>query len=329
LTESKLIDKYSRNLNYLRVSLTDRCNLRCIYCVPREDIPRLRHNEILRYEEILRIVHVGVGLGISKIRITGGEPLVRQGVCDFLEQLGRIEGLADISLTTNGVLLQDHIIRIRAAGIKRMNISLDTLKRKRFQQISGIDAFDKVWAGIRLAREAGFNPIKINVVALRGINDDELIDFARLSLTHPFHIRFIEQMPFESGKKNHLPLLTPEIKSAVEGLGELETVGKEINDGPAERFRFKGARGEIGFIRPISRHFCRSCNRLRLTADGHLRSCLLSDRQEDMKRPLRSGCSDGDLENIFFEAVKHKPSEHHLNDRPSEALNGRMFAIGG
>ena len=195
MPNSKLIDKYNRNLNYLRISIIDRCNLKCIYCTPHHLIPKLPHKEILRYEEILRIVRIGVSLGISKVRITGGEPLIRKDVYDFLEQLTAIEGLLDISLTTNGVLLKDNINKIKSAGIKRINVSVDTLNRKKFMQITGYDFFDQIWEGIELARKMGFDPIKLNVVPLKGINDDELIDIARLSYTHPFHIRFIEYMP--------------------------------------------------------------------------------------------------------------------------------------
>ena len=330
LTNSNLVDRYSRNLNYLRISITDRCNLQCMYCVPREDIPRLRHAEILSYEEILRLVKIGVGLGISKVRVTGGEPLVRKGVYDFLEKLTRIQGLSDVSLTTNGILLKDNILKIKAAGINRINISLDTLNPEKYKKITGHDKFRQVWSGINLAREAGFAPIKLNIVALKGINEDELVDFAGLSLSNPYHIRFIEQMPIGAplAKKGH-NLLTPEIKTRIRVLGELEPIGKEINDGPAERFKFKDAEGEIGFIRPISRHFCGMCNRLRLTANGQLRSCLLSDRQEDLRGPLRSGCSDSELAEVFWEAVKHKPPEHQLNGKQDVKVAGRMIAIGG
>lgn len=330
LSKSKLVDRYSRNLNYLRISITDRCNLKCVYCVPRGNPPRLDHDEILRYEEILRLVEIGVGLGISKIRVTGGEPLVRKGVYEFLEKLGRIKGLSDLSLTTNGVFLRENIHRIKAAGINRINISLDTLDRRKFEDITGQDAFHQVWSGVKLARAEGFAPVKLNVVALKGVNEDELVDFARLTFSYPFHVRFIEHMPF--GTKwlhGDQCLLAQEIKEKVSVLGDLDPVGKEINDGPAERFKFRGAQGEIGFIRPISRHFCNTCNRLRLTADGQLRACLLSDRQEDLKTPLRSGYTNKQLAEIFLEVVKNKPSAHHLGCRQQKEINGQMFAIGG
>ena len=186
MSSHRLVDRYNRHLNYLRISITDRCNLKCVYCVPPDQIPRLSHTDILRYEEILRIVRVGVDLGISKIRITGGEPLVRKGVCEFLAAISQMAGLDEVTLTTNGVLLEENIGCIRDAGIRRINVSLDTLQRDKFADITGKDDFDKVWNGITAAREAGIDPIKLNVVALRGTNDDEFLDFARLTLLHAF-----------------------------------------------------------------------------------------------------------------------------------------------
>lgn len=298
--------------------------------MPQDLIPKLPHHEILSYEEILRIVRVSIGLGISKVRITGGEPLVRKGVYHFLEKLAGTEGLQDISLTTNGVLLKDNIHKIKSAGIKRINISIDTLNREKFKQITGFDFFDQVWAGIELAQKTGFYPIKINVVPLKGVNDDELVDIARLSMTHPFHIRFIEYMPMGS---NHMDIdrhfLAPEIKKHVEHLGELVPVDRSTNDGPAERFKFESGRGEIGFIRPISRHFCQTCNRLRLTASGQLRPCLMHDKQEDLKSIIRKGCSDRELAEVFLEAVRHKPLEHKLQTDHNAGSAVQMCTIGG
>lgn len=330
LPDSKLIDRFNRNLNYLRISITDRCNLKCLYCVSQDLIPKLPSHEILSYEEILRIVRVSTRLGISKVRVTGGEPLVRKGVFHFLEQLAGIKGLLDISLTTNGVLLKDNIHKIKSAGIKRINISLDTLNRDKFKQITGYDFFHQVWEGIELAQRMGFYPIKINVVPVKGINDDELVDIARLSMDHPFHIRFIEYMPMGS---NHMEidrhLLAPEIKKHIEKLGELFPVDRRSNDGPAERFKFESGQGEIGFIRPISRHFCETCNRLRLTASGQLRPCLMHDKQDDLKSILRKGCSDRELAEVFLEAVRHKPLEHTLETDHNAGSAVQMCAIGG
>jgi cyclic pyranopterin phosphate synthase len=299
--------------------------------VPRNLIERLPHTEILKYEEILRIVRVGIKLGISKIRVTGGEPLVRKGVYGFLHQLSVLDGLTDLSMTTNGVSLKDNLEKIKAAGIRRINISLDTLNRKKYEQITGFDLFDQIWQGIEKALEMGFHPIKLNVVALDGINDDELTDMARLSFDYPLHIRFIEYMPIGESQLGNGPLLlAPEIKKRIcNELGQLISVRNSANDGPAQRYRFEGAKGEVGFIHALSQHFCDRCNRLRLTASGQLRPCLLSDRHEDIKGPLRSGCSDEQLAEIFLKAVRHKPSDHNLTIGNSLRVNGRMSAIGG
>ena len=327
---AKLIDRHDRRLNYLRISVTDRCNLRCMYCVPHDSIPRLSHEQILRYEEILRIVRVGVELGITKVRITGGEPLVRKGVVDFLTALSAIPGIHELTLTTNGVFLQEQVERIRAAGIRRLNISLDTLQREKFVRITGSDAFDRVWQGIESVRQNGFEPIKLNVVALKGVNDDELVDFARLTFQYPYHVRFIEHMPIgESQMQPPASLLVPEIKSMIRPLGEMLPIEKNADDGPAERFRFKGAPGELGFISALSHHFCNTCNRLRLTASGQLRPCLLSDRQIDLKQPMRSGCTDSQLAEMFQQAVRNKPTDHNLAVNDPSGIRCQMSSIGG
>jgi len=329
ISPTPLIDRYKRHLNYLRVSITDRCNLRCLYCTPTATSCKLAHKEILRYEEILRIIRIGIRLGITKIRITGGEPLARKGCCAFLETLGSLPGLTDISLTTNGVLLPQYIDRIAAAGIKRLNISLDTLDRKKYSEITGVDAFNQSWQGLEAAYQKGINPVKINVVVLNGINDDELADLAALSFKYPFHIRFIEYMPISRTRLcDTEPLLYPEIRSRVEKLGQLYPVARQAQDGPARRYKFKGAIGEIGFISAVSQHFCNTCNRLRLTADGRIRSCLLADIHEDIKTPLRSGLLDTDLAGVFFKAVARKPFQHAAKLDPA-AVNGYMMNIGG
>jgi cyclic pyranopterin phosphate synthase len=330
LADLKLIDPYDRHLNYLRISITDRCNLKCIYCVPGDLIPRLSHDEILTYEEILRLVRIGIRLGISKIRVTGGEPLVRKGVYGFLTELSGLDGLADLSLTTNGVSLKANLNKIKAAGIKRINISLDTLNRTKFERITGFDLFDQVWRGIEMALSMGFHPIKLNIVALNGINDDELTDMARLSFDYPLHIRFIEYMPIGASQIGNGPLLlAPEIKKRISVLGNLIPVPNTINDGPARRYHFEAAAGEIGFIHALSHHFCNKCNRLRLTARGQLRPCLLSDHHEDVKGILRTGGTDEQLAEVFFKAVRHKPSDHNLALRNPSRVWDQMSSIGG
>jgi cyclic pyranopterin phosphate synthase len=326
-----LVDSHHRRLNYLRVSITDRCNLRCMYCQPGNRREKLRHADILTYEELIRIIRIGVDLGIEKVRITGGEPLVRSGVIDFIRRLVQVPGLRDISLTTNGVLLKEYAAAIRDAGIRRINISLDTLRSDRFREITGMDQFDRVWEGILIAHRLGFSPIKINTVAMRGINDDELEDIARLSLAYPFHFRFIEYMPIGSSDEyRRIALETPEIQSRLNAaVGNLEAVENGSLDGPARRFRFPGAPGEVGFISAMSHHFCGTCNRLRLTASGGLRSCLLSDRQEDIKTPIRSGATDREIAEVFYEAVRHKAAEHRINAHSLSEVHTRMASIGG
>lgn len=325
-----LYDRYKRNINYLRISITDRCNLRCTYCNPYNLVPKLPHDDILSYEELLRLVQVAVGLGISKIRVTGGEPLVRLDVYHFLKEIVAIKAIKDVSLTTNGVLLKDNIDKIKQAGVKRINISLDSLQRRNFEKITRRDLFNRVWEGIEAAHQEGFNPIKLNVVALRGVNDHEFEDIARLSFQYPFHIRFIEYMPMSDAMPGpSLQILTPEIKKRLAKIGELIPVARRFNDGPAQRFRFEGAVGEVGFVSAISKHFCHQCNRLRLTASGALRACLLSDRQTDIKRPLRAGCSDDELARIFLQAIDQKPTGHKIAQNQGRSLTGKMYAIGG
>jgi cyclic pyranopterin phosphate synthase len=278
----------------------------------------------------LRIVKIGVDLGISKLRVTGGEPLVRKGVYGFLEQLSRIDGVSDLSLTTNGLALKDNLSRIKDAGIKRINISLDTLNPRKFEEITGLDRFHQVWQGIERARDMGFNPIKINIVALNGINDDELQDMALLSVDHPFHIRFIEYMPIGESQMGNGPLLlAPDIKKRISELGQLIPVRSSADDGPAQRYRLEGALGEIGFIHALSHHFCDRCNRLRLTASGSLRPCLLSNHHEEIKGPLRRGAADEELADIYLKAVRHKPSDHNLAIGNPSRVCGQMRAIGG
>lgn len=326
----KLIDSYNRHLNYLRISVTDRCNLNCCYCEPRKRIMKLSHNEILSYEEILRLVRIGISLGITKIRVTGGEPLVRKGIYDFLTCLRALKGLEDISLTTNAVLLEENLERLEKAGITRINISLDTLDRDKFRQITGHDSFERVWSAVLKAHARGFNPIKLNTVVLPGVNDDEMTDLAHLSFAYPFHIRFIEYMPIGTSTFIRRPQISaPDMIDRLKSLGRLIPVKNEIWDGPARRFKIEGTKGEIGLISAMSHHFCRQCNRLRLTAEGRLRTCLLSDRFEDLKGPLRSGCSDKQLADIIVNAILYKPFAHRLTTDSKTRVHDQMSSIGG
>jgi cyclic pyranopterin phosphate synthase len=298
--------------------------------MPRDLIPKLTHADILTYEEILRVVRIGIKLGITKVRVTGGEPLIRKGIFGFLDALSSLEGLADVSLTTNGVTLEKHLARLQAAGIRRLNVSLDTLDRAKFKRITGRDSYDQVWRGLLAAHNMGFHPLKINVVALAGLNEDELERMAALTFEYPFHVRFIEHMPIgQNLVTTSGQLLTPDIKRKIETLGRLVPVAPALTDGPAERFRIESAIGEVGFISALSRHFCEHCNRLRLTAGGQLRPCLLSDRQVDLKSDLRSRANDEAIAERIISAVKIKQARHRLADDIPKKVSGQMSSIGG
>jgi cyclic pyranopterin phosphate synthase len=332
-----MLDKFKREINYLRVSITDRCNLRCVYCMPKEGLSLIGHEDILRYEEMLRIVRIARMLGIVKVRVTGGEPLVRRGVVEFLSALGRMD-LEDISLTTNGVLLESLAEPIRKAGVGRINVSLDSLDPARYARITRGGDLSAVLRGLERAEAAGFSPIKINVVTVRDFNDDETLSFARLSLEKPYEIRFIELMPIggEKGSADKY-VSNDELMERIGRLGKLLPVesgkqGKTFG-GPARRFRLEGARGVIGFISPISHNFCHACNRLRLTADGGLRACLMVDGEIDLKGPMRKGCTDEELELLIRQAIMSKPRGQHTDgageDRSRRKCAREMSTIGG
>jgi len=325
-----LVDRFDRRINYLRISITDRCNLRCIYCVPPHGERKLKHKDILRYEELLRIVRIAIKLGINKVRLTGGEPFVRKGVEEFIPMLTSLEGLDDVALTTNGVCLEDNLDMLKAAGIKRINVSIDSLNRVKFQRITRFDYLTKVWEGIEKARDMGFSPIKLNVVVMKGVNDNEVLDFGRLAIEQPYHIRFIECMPIGLQENNLAFIPNPEIEKAlVSKFGPLIPVSPGQNDGPASRFRLDGGQGEIGFISPISHSFCQDCNRLRLTANGMLLPCLLSEGEVNIKDPLRRGCLDEELIEVFLKAVSLKPKRHAWNVDNHQRVHRKMCSIGG
>ncbi|MGB2884819.1 MAG: GTP 3',8-cyclase MoaA [Dehalococcoidia bacterium] len=309
----RLFDSFDRPVNYLRISVTDRCNLRCIYCMPLEGISLMAHENILSYEEISTVAQAAADLGIIKVRLTGGEPLVRERLTTLVAMLAQIQGIDDISLTTNAVILERYAGELKNAGLHRVNISLDSLRSNGFHQITRVGNLDDVLRGIEAARQAGLNPVKINTVVMRGINDDEVIDFARLTIENEWHVRFIEYMPFSNGDEKTDGLLVPvaEMKASIETLGEL-TPTLESGGGPAKYFRLPGARGTIGFISPVSEHFCQACNRLRLTADGKLRPCLFSDKEIDLREPLRQGATTDDIKRLIQEAASCKPEGHRL-----------------
>ncbi len=324
------VDAHHRPIDYLRLSITDRCNLRCVYCMPSHGVPRLDHSQILSYEEILRLTRIAVKMGITKIRITGGEPLVRRDVTYLCENIAALKGVSSLSLTTNGLLLGQYAAALRRAGIRRVNISLDTLRPSRFSSITRVGCFHKVWAGLEAAQKAGFSPIKLNVVVMRHLNDDEVEEMALLSLRNPFHVRFIEFMPFPSSASRKQFVSSDEIVERLSRLGRLVPCESRSNNGPARYFRLEGALGKIGIISPISHHFCPSCNRLRLTADGKLRTCLFSNAETDLRDLLRQKASDEELVQVIGQAIASKPEKHTLDPEVLHKCMGRpMVRIGG
>jgi cyclic pyranopterin phosphate synthase len=328
----RVIDPFERKIDYLRISVTDRCNLRCRYCMPEEGVPSIGHGQILSFEEIFRIARVAVELGVDKIRLTGGEPLVRKGLIPFIAKLCQLPRPPELTLTSNGLLLTEQAAALKRAGLQRVNISLDSLNVERFTQITRRAGLQQVLDGIQAAEMAGLKPIKLNMVPIRGINADEIIDFARLTLAHDWQVRFIEFMPFSSGL-DYPPesrFSAPEILAELQRLGQLEPLERKDPAGPARLYRLPGAKGILGVIPAVSEHFCAECNRLRLTADGHLRPCLFSDHEIDLRAPLRRGCSDEELAQLLRTGVKEKPQQHHIGDENAAKPSlRRMQGIGG
>jgi cyclic pyranopterin phosphate synthase len=333
-----LIDPFQRSITYLRVSVTDRCNLRCVYCMPEEGVPFVPHQEILTLEEIARIIRVAAGMGLRRVRLTGGEPLVRKGIANLVRWIGQTPGIEDISLTTNAMLLASCARELAAAGLKRVNVSLDTLRPERFHQITRRGDLSTVMAGIAAARAAGLSPVKLNVVVMREVNDDEIVEIAGTTQKEDWQVRFIELMPFMEEQETCIrdtslvPGFVPnqEVKRQIEeALGPLTSAETNAGGGPARYYRLAGARGRIGFISPLSeQQFCATCNRMRLTADGKIRPCLLTDQEIDLKETLRRGGSDDDLRQRILAALDSKPDAHHLGDgnRPKWR---KMAQIGG
>lgn len=320
-----LVDSYQRKIDYLRVSITDRCNLRCVYCMPEEGIQPKPRSEILTYEEIEFFAKCAVEVGISKIRLTGGEPLVRKGIVELVRRLSQIPNLQDISLTTNGVLLQDYANSLAEAGLTRINIGLSSLDAGVYYRLTRGGDVKKALAGVTAALDAGLDPVKINVVVLRGLNDD-LTKFAPLIFEYPIYVRFIEYMPFNQGLGDRF-VSCAEMMEQFKILGELHEVAPPRGAGPARYYTLKGALGTIGFISPISGHFCSSCNRLRLTADGQLRTCLFSDEEIDVRTALRQGASAQQVVGLIREALVNKPKDRISIQEAS--LKRRMSQIGG
>jgi len=307
-----MIDQFGRRVEYLRISVTDKCNLRCVYCMPMEGLPWLKREALLSYEEIERVVRVMAGMGLRRVRITGGEPLVRRDLPELTAMLSGVPEIEDLSLSTNAVLLAEHADALRASGVHRLNVSLDSLRPDRVDAIARRPgSYPKIMAGLQAAEEAGFAPIKINVVLIRGQNDDEIEDFVQITRERPWHVRFIEMMPTGA----NLDLNAGGFVSCAEALRRvrtidaLEPVDGPFGNGPARYYQFPGAPGTVGVITPMSHNYCDRCNRMRLTADGQLRPCLFGSLQTNLRDPLRAG---EDIRPLIEETLQVKPERHHL-----------------
>ena len=307
-----MIDQFGRRVEYLRISVTDKCNLRCVYCMPMEGLPWLKREALLSYEEIERVVRIMAGMGLRRVRITGGEPLVRRDLPELTAMLSGVPEIEDLSLSTNAVLLAEHADALRASGVHRLNVSLDSLRPDRVDAIARRPgSYPKIMAGLQAAEEAGFAPIKINVVLIRGQNDDEIEDFVQITRERPWHVRFIEMMPTGA----NLDLNAGGFVSCAEALRRvrtidaLEPVDGPFGNGPARYYQFPGAPGTVGVITPMSHNYCDRCNRMRLTADGQLRPCLFGSLQTNLRDPLRAG---EDIRPLIEETLQVKPERHHL-----------------
>jgi len=325
----KLIDSHGRRINYLRLSVTDRCNLRCRYCMPADGVEKLTHGAILSYEELFHIARAAVAIGVEKIRVTGGEPLVRKGIVPFLERVAAISGLRQLVLTTNGVLLPEMAVELRQAGVQRLNVSLDSLKPETFRAITRTGDVERVLAGIDAAVAAGFPAPKINMVVMRGVNDDEVLEFARLTIDRPYTVRYIEYMP-ATREENWQRLCIParEILDRIAAVHDLEPVEKGAMAGPSRDFRIRGAAGTIGVISAISGHFCNECNRIRITSTGMAKSCLFADEGLDLK-PFLAGNDPVVLEDALRRLVGGKPARHGMDGEKAEHTPFSMARVGG
>jgi cyclic pyranopterin phosphate synthase len=326
-----LIDGHGRRISDLRVSVTDRCNFRCQYCMPAEGLPWLERSAVLSFEEIERLVRVLVQMGIRSVRLTGGEPLVRREFPRLAGALAAVPGLEDLAVTTNGFLLERDAAALVGAGIKRFNVSIDSLQRDRFFEMTRRDALPQVLRGLEvLAAQPGVGTIKVNAVALRGFTEEEAVPFAAFAREHPYEVRFIEYMPLDADRTwaPEQVLSGEEIRAAIHAVWPLEEVPREPS-ATARVWRFADGRGKIGFINPVSEPFCGDCDRIRLTADGKLRTCLFSLGETDLREPLRTGATDADLEQIVRDAVWKKELKHRVNDPGFVQPARSMSAIGG
>lgn len=315
-----LLDRFDRKIEYLRLSLTDRCNYRCFYCLPRDFRDFESADERLDDNEVVRLVRIFSGLGVSRVRLTGGEPLVRRGMPELARRLSAISGIEDLSLSTNASLLGHYAQALASAGIGRINVSLDTLKENRFRAITG-GKLQPVQDGLEAAYKAGLSPIKINMVALKGVNDDEFGDMLEYCMAHDFTLRFIETMPMGEagrlGQERYLDLA--EVRADLKKRYDLISSAMP-GGGPARYYRVKGTEHLIGFITPISQHFCESCNRVRLSADGTLYLCLGQDDKLELRPLMRNGATDGELRQAIVDAVMRKPERHNFDAHPGQVI---------
>jgi cyclic pyranopterin phosphate synthase len=326
-----LEDGHGRRITDLRVSVTDRCNFRCRYCMPADGLPWLDRSDLLTYEEITRVVRLLVAMGIADVRLTGGEPLVRRELPTLVSMLAPIDGLQDLSLTTNGYLLERDADELAAAGLRRINVSIDSLDRGRFHAMTRRDALPRVLAGLEaIARHPEIRPIKVNAVAVRDFTEAEVAAFCDLAREGRFQIRFIEFMPLDADRawEADSVLTGAELRQMVEAIHPIEEVPREPS-ATARVFRFRDGRGEIGFVNPVSEPFCADCNRIRLTADGKLRTCLFSLHETDLREPLRAGAAESELAEIVRDAVWRKELKHHVGEPGFRRPARTMSAIGG
>jgi GTP 3',8-cyclase len=323
-----MIDQYKREIDYLRISVTDRCNLRCLYCMPEVGIPCLKHSDILTFEEILRVVEAAAAIGIQKIKITGGEPLVRKGIIHLIKNINDVPGIKEVTMTSNGVLLKDMAKELKEAGLSGINISLDTLDRKKYKQITRFDNIEEVLLGIQAVKEMGIKT-KINCVPMKGFNEDDIIEIAAFA-NQNVDVRFIELMPIGLGKDYEM-ISTKEILLKLEnkyGKG-IKSIIKSGN-GPAIYYKFPEIRGNIGFISAMTNEFCEDCNRIRLTSEGDLKLCLHHNQGISLKPLLRNEITSEKLQSIMQDAIYHKPNHHCFNDKETRNMEQRkMFQIGG
>lgn len=326
---NRLVDRFSRAHSYLRISVTDRCNLRCTYCMPAGGIEWQQREALMSFEEILRVARVMVGMGVTKIRLTGGEPLVRKNLEVLIEQLAQLEGLETLAMTTNGLLLKDQADQLKALGLNALNLSLDTLQPERFRKIARLDAFDQAMAGLEAALAAGFDSLKLNVVVMAGVNDDELLDFVDFAADRPLNVRFIEYMPFKDNRWQEADVVPwREMKRRIESRYRMIPMAAEPG-AVAKDFRLAGHIGTVSFITSMTDSFCGTCNRLRVTADGQLKSCLFHPAEVNLRDGLRAGIDDRQLERLITGAVLAKQEAHPPMEELLGVENRTMIEIGG